>query len=792
MVKTTKQKIIGDVEITGQLKGRILNTFFKTLKKKNSTTVGSDILRADFQTATTEETNHNHALLAKAVQHSAENTKVLEILDSTIPMTSPAGIVVENMFIKGNGNNSILRPLNLNSGSIFQARKYVSFKDFRSNGFQVDNINNVSKSATPIRFNMGSSEAGDFDSFGSAENISGFDGHDLVAVTGDIGGSKRTRFVNINNIRAENHEHPISVTGSSYVNISNVLIKRTAVVNSGQDVLTLTGRVGDFSNYEFIESGSKVAQVLWANGNTLYIKTGAGFEATDEITGLTSGATATVNSVEEDYTRSGYVQRGITLLSNRYINISNVHILNAGMGMYIRTMESTTSTLTNEHYKINNYNYVGAGDSIQIEANTFLIGHIQISNSNLQGGRGINFRISTDDLFDNIVISNTFIDATYVGLDTNQSYQLTGIGKKKNIKIVNCIIKGGSIGAYLENWENVECINCTFVGGGGAELLNGLISYYKFDENSGTTAFDSTSSNDGTLLGGATWTTGKINSGIETDEDKGVRTEPLARTNQDFTYSTWIYPTTSGSDRTTFVHASASSSSGNNRWLLAQDDEQVRLFLNQDSNNRVNANTNNVLTLNQWNHIVLTREGATAKIYVNGIQAGDWGVSNWDIWSNNNLFIGGIDDNNINSIRDGFPGKIDEVGLWDRALTQSEVTKLYNSGNGLTYDFGGAGSGYYGAYFKDVDGLRLINCKFDRGGSTGKDLKIEDCTNVYLKDNEYLNDEVDVPFEVLEKGTAAPSTTPMYVGQMFINTNGGNIYIAKGTGSSADWVQVNN
>jgi hypothetical protein len=30
-----------------------------------------------------------------------------------------------------------------------------------------------------------------------------------------------------------------------------------------------------------------------------------------------------------------------------------------------------------------------------------------------------------------------------------------------------------------------------------------------------------------------------------------------------------------------------------------------------------------------------------------------------------------------------FNGKIDAVGLWHRALTQPEITALYNNGNGL-------------------------------------------------------------------------------------------------------------
>jgi hypothetical protein len=31
-------------------------------------------------------------------------------------------------------------------------------------------------------------------------------------------------------------------------------------------------------------------------------------------------------------------------------------------------------------------------------------------------------------------------------------------------------------------------------------------------------------------------------------------------------------------------------------------------------------------------------------------------------------------------------GRIDEVGIWSRALTQAEVTTLYNGGAGLLYE----------------------------------------------------------------------------------------------------------
>jgi len=39
-----------------------------------------------------------------------------------------------------------------------------------------------------------------------------------------------------------------------------------------------------------------------------------------------------------------------------------------------------------------------------------------------------------------------------------------------------------------------------------------------------------------------------------------------------------------------------------------------------------------------------------------------------------------------------FDGAIDEVGIWDKVLSQADVTAIYNSGSGIPYDAGGAAS----------------------------------------------------------------------------------------------------
>ena len=45
---------------------------------------------------------------------------------------------------------------------------------------------------------------------------------------------------------------------------------------------------------------------------------------------------------------------------------------------------------------------------------------------------------------------------------------------------------------------------------------------------------------------------------------------------------------------------------------------------------------------------------------------------------------------------------------------------------------------------------------------------------------------------IISTGTSAPGTTPTKVGDIFVDTSGGTIYMSKGTSSSADWLQVNN
>ena len=80
----------------------------------------------------------------------------------------------------------------------------------------------------------------------------------------------------------------------------------------------------------------------------------------------------------------------------------------------------------------------------------------------------------------------------------------------------------------------------------------------------------------------------------------------------------------------------------------------------------------------QWNHVVFVFDSLLLKIYINGIL--DTTYNSIEVLSLNNfpLLFGAINDNPVSGF---FNGDIDDAGIWNRALTQQEITDLYNASN---------------------------------------------------------------------------------------------------------------
>ena len=91
-----------------------------------------------------------------------------------------------------------------------------------------------------------------------------------------------------------------------------------------------------------------------------------------------------------------------------------------------------------------------------------------------------------------------------------------------------------------------------------------------------------------------------------------------------------------------------------------------------------NAQAHNLISINNWCFLVATYDGNKLKYYVNGTL--DTTITSSFVQNNKNIFLGarGFNVTGPNFFLDG---KIDDVGIWNRALTQLEITNLYHSNN---------------------------------------------------------------------------------------------------------------
>ena len=85
-----------------------------------------------------------------------------------------------------------------------------------------------------------------------------------------------------------------------------------------------------------------------------------------------------------------------------------------------------------------------------------------------------------------------------------------------------------------------------------------------------------------------------------------------------------------------------------------------------------NLFTQSPLKLNTWHHIVAVRNNSSRYLYINGILNSTLNNSTSFAITNNLLTIGSWNGEPINA-------KLDDIGIWNRALTQDEITSLYQS-----------------------------------------------------------------------------------------------------------------
>jgi hypothetical protein len=88
---------------------------------------------------------------------------------------------------------------------------------------------------------------------------------------------------------------------------------------------------------------------------------------------------------------------------------------------------------------------------------------------------------------------------------------------------------------------------------------------------------------------------------------------------------------------------------------------------------------------NAWHHFVFVYDGSNMIIYADGSNVKSIANTYGATYSTNYIRIGTF--NTAGSEVDYYSGSLDELSVWSRALSSTEVTSLYNSGSGFQYPF---------------------------------------------------------------------------------------------------------
>ncbi|MBS1794234.1 MAG: carboxypeptidase regulatory-like domain-containing protein [Acidobacteria bacterium] len=209
-----------------------------------------------------------------------------------------------------------------------------------------------------------------------------------------------------------------------------------------------------------------------------------------------------------------------------------------------------------------------------------------------------------------------------------------------------------------------------------AQAPNNLVSWFAGEGN----ALDSKSNNHGALQNGATYANGKVGQAFSfdgTDDRVLVPNSPsLDITGNQMTIEAWINPTVVTGDRQIVSMATGVAVPGSRKYGLFIQNGRLGAEVRTTDAYYGSAPTDGDIAPNVFTHIALVYNGSQLIRYINGAAVGSPVPLTGNIVASNGVFsIGQFATDGASS----FQGVIDEVGVYDRALSASEISSVYNA-----------------------------------------------------------------------------------------------------------------
>ena len=210
------------------------------------------------------------------------------------------------------------------------------------------------------------------------------------------------------------------------------------------------------------------------------------------------------------------------------------------------------------------------------------------------------------------------------------------------------------------------------------DITSNLVAYYTFDEGTGTTVGDSSGNgNNGTFSGSPTWIgSSQIDGGLDFEASDGADSISVGSfdvSGTELTLSAWIKPETDGYDQR-IITKSTSSSVSTQYWQLNNELGSTEFRLKAGgTTDRLIVSTS--LAAGTWYHLAGTYDGTTMRLYIDGVEVGNLVHSVGGALSTSASVPVVIGDSPSGSR--AYDGEMDDVRVYQRALTATDITTLY-------------------------------------------------------------------------------------------------------------------
>jgi len=314
-----------------------------------------------------------------------------------------------------------------------------------------------------------------------------------------------------------------------------------------------------------------------------------------------------------------------------------------------------------------------------------------------------------DIMFQQMVSPYANISANINNIQNNIWYHVVvaSSGTTKNIYVNGILIKTGTLSVNNATQAIISRSTDTFNGLiDEVRIYNRALSVeeiryhynrgapvaqWKFDEGSGSTAYDSTENNNDATIYDATWTTGKYGSALSFDgvnDYVNIGNPASLQLTSSFTAEGWMYIRDNYPNS---LVAKDNIVAGDRGWYFKTPnigDTSLRFLVSSDGTTIQYLNTTNSLNLYQWYHLVAVYNASaqTLKIYVNGVE---WtgsltGTVPASIYNTSQNV-------NIAQSNGGYTnGLIDDVRIYNYARTPDEIKLDYNAGYGIYFGLAGS------------------------------------------------------------------------------------------------------